>query len=109
MTGTASSNEASSNADRRFESSLGRLLGIGVLASTACLALGLAMALLRPAGGVQPTLLTTGLVVLMATPIARVAVSAFTYACRRDWLFAALMGIVLLELFASVAAALHGS
>jgi uncharacterized membrane protein len=100
---------SSSTDDRGFESALGRLLGIGVLASTACLALGLVLAFLRPAGGAQPTLLTTGLVVLIATPIARVAVSAFTYARRRDWLFAALTGIVLLELFASVAAALHGS
>jgi len=34
-------------------------------------------------------------------------VSAFTYARRRDWVFAALTGIVLLELFASIAAALQ--
>lgn len=92
--------------DRGFESALGRLLGIGVLGSTACLALGLAISLLRPAGGAQRALLTMGLLLLMATPIARVAVSAFTYTRRRDWLFAALTGIVLLELFASVAAAL---
>ena len=96
----------SSTDDRGFESALGRLLGIGVLASSACLALGLALTLLRPAEGAQRALLTSGLVLLMATPIARVAVSAFTYARRRDWLFAALTGIVLLELFASVAAAL---
>lgn len=93
--------------DRGFESALGRLLGIGVLASTACLALGLALSLLRPAGGAQRSLLTMGLLLLMATPIARVAASAFTYTRRRDWLFAALTGIVLLELFASVAAAFH--
>ena len=96
----------SSTDDRGFESALGRLLGIGVLASSACLALGLALTLLRPGEGAQRALLTSGLVLLMATPIARVAVSAFTYARRRDWLFAALTGIVLLELFASVAAAL---
>ena len=96
----------SSTDDRGFESALGRLLGIGVLASSACLALGLALTLLRPDEGAQRALLTSGLVLLMATPIARVAVSAFTYARRRDWLFAALTGIVLLELFASVAAAL---
>jgi len=96
----------SNNGDRGFESALGRLLGIGVLASTACLALGLALSLSRPAGGAQPALLTAGLIVLMATPIARVAVSAFTYTRRHDWLFASLTGIVLLELLASVAAAL---
>jgi uncharacterized membrane protein len=97
---------SSSTGDRGFESALGRLLGIGVLASSACLALGLVLALLRPAAGAQRALLTSGLLLLMATPIARVAVSAFTYARRRDWLFAALTGIVLLELFTSVAAAL---
>jgi uncharacterized membrane protein len=96
-----------STEDRDFESALGRLLGIGVLASSACLALGLVLTLLRPADGAQRVLLTTGLLLLMATPIARVAVSAFTYARRRDWLFAALTGVVLLELFASVAAAFH--
>ena len=98
----------SSKDDRRFESSLGRLLGIGVLASTACLAAGLVLTLLRPAGGPQRALLTTGLLLLMATPIARVAASAITYTRRRDWVFATLTAIVLLELFASVAAALHG-
>jgi uncharacterized membrane protein len=101
MTSTPSPND-----DRGFESSLGRLLGIGVLASTACLAVGLLLTLLRPADGPQRAFLTTGLLLLMATPIARVAVSAVTYARRRDWVFAALTAIVLLELFASVAAAL---
>ena len=38
----------SSTDDRGFESALGRLLGIGVLASSACLALGLSLSLLRP-------------------------------------------------------------
>ncbi len=97
----------SSKADRDFESSLGRVLGIGVLASTVCLAAGLVLTLLRPADGPQRALLTTGLLLLMATPIARVAVSAVIYTRRRDWVFAALTAIVLLELFASIAAALH--
>lgn len=95
----------SSKDDRGFESSLGRVLGIGVLASTACLAAGLMLTLLRPADGPQRVLLTTGLLLLMATPIARVAVSAVTYTRRRDWVFATLTAIVLLELLASVAAA----
>jgi uncharacterized membrane protein len=92
--------------DRGFESTLGRLLGIGVLVSSACLAAGLVLTLLRPAGGPQRALLTMGLLLLIATPITRVAVSAAIYARRRDWVFAALTAIVLLELFASVAAAL---
>ena len=36
--------------DRGFEAALGRLLGIGVVASSGCLAAGLVLALARPAG-----------------------------------------------------------
>ena len=75
--------------DRGFESALGRLLGIGVLASSSLSGLGLVLAFLRPADGAQPMLLTQ---VCSANSYAdcRVTVSAFTYARRRDWLFAAL-------------------
>jgi uncharacterized membrane protein len=39
---------------------------------------------------------------LMATPAARVVLSAVSYARRRDWVFVALTLIVLLQLLASV-------
>jgi uncharacterized membrane protein len=90
------------NDDRGFEARLGRLLGIGVLASSVCLAAGLVVALARPARQTEDLLLTAGLVLLMATPAARVAVSAITYLRRRDWTFTILTLIVMLELVASV-------
>jgi uncharacterized membrane protein len=96
---------ALSERDRKFESALGRLLGAGILASTVCLAVGLPLALTGTAVSVARLLLTAGLVLLMATPIARVLVSVVTYARRRDWLFALLTLIVLLELGASIVAA----
>jgi uncharacterized membrane protein len=88
--------------DGGFEAALGRLLGIGVVASSGCLAAGLVLALARPTRGPQGLLLTIGLLLLMATPAARVILSAFTYLRRRDWVFAILTLVVLLELVASV-------
>ena len=98
----------SDDRDRRFEAALGRLLGIGVLASSACLAVGLVLALNGPASRPQGLFLAAGLVLLMATPAARVVVSALTYLRRRDWIFAVLTIVVFLELLASVFAALRG-
>ena len=92
----------------RLEQILGRLLGIGVAASSICLAAGL---LLTFAGGnatLARSLLTAGIVVLLATPVARVGVSTAGYASRRDWLFVTLTLIVLAELLATVIAALSG-
>ena len=91
-----------SDADRGFELALGKLLGAGVLASTICLAAGLVTSLVR--GDIAPArlLLITGLVLLMATPTARVVVSAASYARRRDWLFVVLTLVVFLQLVASV-------
>ena len=91
----------------RLEEFLGRLLGIGVKASSLCLAAGL---LLTFAGGNQTVaraLLTVGIVVLLATPVARVGASTVGYASRRDWLFVTLTFIVLLQLLASVVVVLR--
>ena len=90
----------------RLEQILGRLLGIGVNASSVCLAAGLLVTL---AGGNQTlarALLTVGIVVLLATPVARVGASTIGYASRRDWLFVTLTLIVFGELLATVVAAL---
>jgi len=100
---------ASGDADRRFEAALGRLLGIGVLISSSCLAAGLVWALARGDSGSAHALLSTGLVLLMATPATRVVLSAISYLRRRDWLFASLTIIVLLQLLASVIVALRAN
>ena len=90
----------------RLEQILGRLLGIGVNASSVCLAAGLLVTL---AGGNQTlarALLTVGIVVLLATPVARVGASTVGYASRRDWLFVTLTLIVFGELLTSILAAI---
>jgi uncharacterized membrane protein len=98
---------SSADADRGFEVAVGRLLGIGVLISSTCLAAGLVLALARGDDGPARALLSAGLVLLMATPAARVVLSAISYLRRRDWLFASLTIIVLLQLLASVIVALR--
>ncbi|MEW6322860.1 MAG: DUF1634 domain-containing protein [Acidobacteriota bacterium] len=78
---------------------LGRLLGVGSRASTVVLAAGLVAYLVDPAGAPAMWLLDTGLIVLMATPAARVAVAAVTYARDGEWMFAAMAAAVLGVLF----------
>ena len=51
-------------------------------------------------------LLRIGIVVLLCTPVARVVVSTVEYVVAREWNFAVLTSIVLLELIASAVAAL---
>ena len=90
-----------------FETTLGRVLGTGVMLSTLALALGLVSALTVGEGALTTALLTAGVVLLISTPIARVVVSCLTYLRRRDWTFAVLTLIVLGELIASILAAIR--
>lgn len=92
--------------DARLEERLGAVLRVGVRASTAFLAAGLLLSFAGFGANLSALLLTIGLMTLVATPVARVLVSAIVYFAQRDWLFAALTAIVLLELMASVVAAL---
>jgi len=91
----------------QLERILGRVLGVGVAASTSCLTAGLLMTFAFGKTRVAGALLSVGIVVLLATPVARVAVSSVGYARRRDWLFVTLTLIVLSELLASIIAALR--
>jgi uncharacterized membrane protein len=92
----------------RLERIVGVVLQLGVAASTACLAVGLVMSFLRGGTGVARVLLNTGVIVLLATPVARVVVSMGEYALQRDWVFVGLTLTVLLELLASGLAAMYG-
>jgi uncharacterized membrane protein len=79
---------------RSLDARLGRVLGVGVVASTSLLAVGLVIAFFRP-GPVSSWLLQAGLVLLMATPVARVVVSAVEFARLREWFFAgACLGVL---------------
>jgi uncharacterized membrane protein len=92
--------------DRGMEQLIGTVLRAGVTASSVCLAVGLALSLIGATGALASVLLQIGIVVLLATPVARVVVSIFEYAQQRDWKFTVLTAIVLLELLASAVAAL---
>ena len=90
-----------------LEKILGRVLLIGSTASTVVLAAGLVLTLGWPALAAGEWLLRAGLIVLMATPALRVAVSVVEYASHRDWLFAGLTATVLLVLAGSLLVALR--
>jgi hypothetical protein len=92
----------------RLERLLGRVLGAGALASTALLAAGLTLSLAAPASPLSARLTSTGLVILIATPVARVVVSVVEYARQRDWVFVLLTSTVLGILLASLLVALRG-
>lgn len=70
---------------------------IGTDAATAFSAMGSNIAALRPIGFAQ-----LGLVVLLATPVARVAASVAVFTLEGDRLYAGITAIVLLVLLASI-------
>jgi len=91
-----------------LERTLGRLLAVGVTISSVAMGAGLAAALTLGTGAVATFLLTSGVLILLGTPITRVAVSSIGYARRRDWLYVFLTLVVLAELLASIFAAVRG-
>jgi|WetSurMetagenome_2_1015567.scaffolds.fasta_scaffold30814_2 uncharacterized membrane protein len=88
--------------DGRLERWLARILGGGAALSAALLAAGLLLELVGGHRGASAALANAGLVILMATPILRVAASVGEYLLERDWLFAGLTGMVLATLLASL-------
>jgi uncharacterized membrane protein len=94
-----------STGDQRFEELIGGVLRVGVIASSACLTIGLVLSL-TPATALAGVLLNAGILLLIATPAARVAFSVVQYAIARDWTFTLLTSIVLLELVGGAIAAL---
>ena len=95
------------SAGERLERMIGVVLRVGVATSSICLAVGLVLEIQGgPAASASAVLLQAGIIVLLATPVARVVVSIVQYANQRDWAFVALTGIVLIELMASGVAAL---
>jgi uncharacterized membrane protein len=90
----------------RLERHLGRLLIIGVLTSASLLTIGLGLWLSHPQSAAAMWLLNAGLVVLMATPMMRVVVSFAEYVGMRQWFFAGVTVVVLVELGVTVLFAL---
>jgi uncharacterized membrane protein len=115
--------------DDAVERSLGHLLRAGVILSACVVAAGGVLFLLRHHAAIsgfatfegEPkelrslteivrgasrwqgrSLIQLGVVLLVATPVARVVFSAFAFARQRDWLYVALTGIVLALLLYSL-------
>jgi uncharacterized membrane protein len=86
----------------RLEAHLGRLLVTGVVVSAILLSVGLALWLADAESIAALWLLNAGLVVLMATPIMRVVVSFAEYVKMRQWFFAGVTIVVLVELTVTV-------
>ncbi len=91
----------------RMEKLLGRVLGAGLAVSVVVLAAGLALTLAGTAPAAADRILRIGLIILMATPVARVVAATLEYAMERDWAFLAITLSVLAVLFASLVAALR--
>jgi len=92
---------ADEDAIDRLEVRVGRLLQAGVWLASACLAAGLVLWMAAGAGSSSATLLTSGLVVLMLTPLARVIASFVTYVRLGDWFFAGTTVLVFVVLVAA--------
>jgi uncharacterized membrane protein len=92
---------------RGAEVALGRVLTVGSRVSTVCLAAGLLLTFALPGSQLTAILLAVGLVVLMVTPVARVALSIAEFARRRDWRFVIYASVVFALLIGSFAAAVR--
>lgn len=93
----------------RLELTIGRVLRSGVVASSILLVSGLLLTLVHGPDRVVHIVLTTAIVILLATPAARVVISVAQYVRERDWPFVALTLIVLLTLAGSVLVAFWGT
>ena len=78
----------------------------GLAPRVTLLALGLGWWLLNPQNSGAILLLNGGLIVLMATPMLRVVVSFAEYIRMRQWIFAGVTIVVLVELSVTVLVAL---
>jgi uncharacterized membrane protein len=91
----------------KTEVQIGRVLTAGTKISTLLLAIGLACALIPSISSWAGPFLTGGLLVLLGTPMARVALSIVGFARHREWPYALFAGIVLALLVGSVVTALR--
>lgn len=90
----------------QLEQHVGRLFTLGVSISAVALASGLALFLFAPDTPATGRFLNAGLLILMATPMMRVALSVVEYIRMGDWFFASTTLAVLAELAVTVLSAL---
>ena len=91
----------------RLERLVAGVLRTGLRISLIFLAVGLALTLIPSAPKAADHLLRAGLIILMATPMARVVVSAASYAAEGDWKYFFITLSVLAVLAISVITALN--
>jgi len=91
----------------QLEEWLGRLLGIGTTVSVGLLAAGLVLWVAFGAHPMVQGVLTSGLLVLVATPVGRVVASTVGFAMQRDWQMVLMTGLVLVSLALSLVVALR--
>lgn len=91
----------------RLERWLGRILGVGAVTSTALLAVGLVLQLAGALPDVANAMTHVGLIVLIATPVARVVASVVDFTLSRDWVFVTLTSLVLVILLGSLLVAIR--
>lgn len=77
---------------------LARLLRVGAILAALLIGAGLVALVLGAAPALAPTLITYGLLVLVATPVMRVAVAMIVFLWERDMLFALFCLVVLVAL-----------
>ena len=94
-------------ASERLERWLGKILGIGAVTSTTLLALGLVLQLVNRLPNVANDLTHLGLIILIATPVARVVASVVDFTISRDWTFTVLTSLVLVILLGSLMVAIR--
>jgi uncharacterized membrane protein len=97
----------SDKGSERLERWLGRILGIGALTSATLLAAGLVLQLLGALPNLATDMTHAGLIILIATPVARVVASVVDFTISRDWTFTVLTGLVLVILLGSLLVAIH--
>ena len=85
----------------RLEVSLGRLLRAGIVSAAVFMTAGLVLWVANGPQAVATTSITTGLIILMITPLARVIASVIVYARMRDWFFVATTVAVFVVLVAA--------
>jgi uncharacterized membrane protein len=98
-------NDERARGTARLEVMIGEVLRFGTIASSTLFAVGLVMTLTDYRREFARLLLGAGLIILIATPAARVLISVIEYIRERDWVFVVLTLIVLLALGGSVVAA----
>ncbi|MBO9330007.1 hypothetical protein A6B37_10900 [Achromobacter sp. HZ01] len=91
---------AATDLQARRDRRIAALLWYGTWAASACIAIGMALDLLLPAGGYR--LVQAGVALFILLPVARVALMLAIFLRERDYAYSAISALVLLIIAAGV-------